>query len=342
MPEISQYTPRTMLDALKQAPPVSSFLTGLFVRRSTTHDTRTVEIDIEKGGQKLAAYVSRVGEPERVAKRGFETLLHAMPYTAEQIDFTPEDLEVRNPGTTIYSAGSPSTRLNEKIAGWLQDLRGRLARLKEFQMAQALQTGKLTVAGRGVNYTVDFQMPAGNIYAVTTAWDQTGADPIADLEGAAAKIRALGAPSPTVIILGVNAAGAWLTDANVLKYMDNKNVMMGSIDPVQLADQRATFLGRFRRIGLDVAVYSYQGSYQDSTGTEQFYLDPDTVIVGSTAARVEMHYGMISNFQHGSFIGQEFPHMWLEQNGRSGHLTLESGPMVGLHQPDAFVAMTVL
>ena len=43
----------------------------------------------------------------------------------------------------------------------------------------------------------------------------------------------------------------------------------------------------------------------------------------------------------GDFQGRWFPLQWIDDNGKKGHITLESSPLAGMHQPAAFVAVEV-
>jgi hypothetical protein len=341
---VDNYTPREMLAAIKQAPAPTNFLRGMFVKRQTEHPTSFIEIDVEKGGQEVAAFVSATGPAELIKSAGFTNNVHAIPYTYQEKAFTAADVETRLPGETVYGGMSPKARLDERVGMWLQELRDRNARNIEWQLATAMQTGKVTVDGKGVSYEVNYQMSSSNLITNTAGdvWGSGTEDKIGQLEAMAQLPQNAGAPGLTVIVMGTEAARLWLADANVLKYLDNKRVEMGGINPMVLANQRATFLGDFRRIGLNVMIYSYEAKYRHpTTGVVTPYIGANNIVMGSTAARVEEHYGMIKNLKHGSFVGKEFPDMYIDPNGRAGHMTLESAPLIGFHQPDAFVRLTV-
>lgn len=340
---VAQFTPRVMLEALMQEPEPSRFMLDRHIRKTTTHDTEIIEIDVEKGGQTVAAFVSRVGDANVVGKREFTAIMHNIPYIYEEIPFTAKDIKVRLPGETVYSGSSPAARLSKKIGGWLKMLRDRIVRNKELQLLTAMQTGEIQITGKDVGYTVDFQMDPTHLVTNTGAaiWGSTTEDKIEQLETDAAKSRDKGAPPPTVLYLGIDAAKLWLADSAVLSYMDNRRVQLGQINVEQLAGQRATFLGDFSRVGLNVQVFSYQATYTDTAGATQYYLDPDNYILTTPEARIEEHYSMIENLNHGSYVGKEFPDMIVDPNGRKGKVTLESGPLIGMHQPDAVVRRTV-
>jgi len=337
------YTPRTMLKALEQKPAPSSFLRDMFVTSTEEHDTDVIEIDIEKSGQTVAAYVARGGDANRVAMSGFTTNLHVIPYVNEEMRFTPKDLKVRLAGETAYSSGAKK-RLNSKVGKGLSKLRDRFKNLEELQLSQSLQTGLAVISGKDVSYTVNFQMDPNHIMINTgdDLWDDTDSKKIEQLREMAALPVQAGAPAPTVVIMGVDAAAAFIDDDDVKEKVDLKNYNTGHIDFKQLNENKATYLGHINEIGLSVELYSYQATYTDDQGATQFFFDRTKIVMGSTTARVTAHYGMIENLNHGSHIGKEFPDFVVDPKGKYADLSLESGPLMAVHQPDAFVVRKVL
>lgn len=345
MTEVIQYTPREMIEALRQSPRPTTFLSDLFIRRTTTHDTDVIEIDIEKGSQRIAPYVARAGEADRIGKRAFSTNLHAIPYLKMQKDYTPRDLRTRLPGNTIYDGPSPQQMMDQKIGRDLGQLEDMIIVREEQQVAQGLQTGKVTVAGKDVNYIVDFQMASANKPTLTgnDRWSESATRQIRrDLRAWSKVIQDTGAPTPTMAVMDAKAAGYYMADADVLKYMDLRRVDLGEIVPRVIAGQRATYLGTLRDIGLDIDIYVYQGSYVNESDVATNFMTDNTVVLGSQAVRVEKHYGIIENFKHGTMVGERFALDWTEDNGSARHISLESGPLVALHQPDGIVAATVV
>lgn len=338
---VAQYTPRDMIDAMVQEVRPSTFLLDMFVGGNIeTHDTDVIEIDIVKGGQTKAAYVSRASDPTVVGKKGFDTLIHAVPYVYEEITFTSKDVKTRLPGNSVYTQGAKA-RMDAKVGKWLATLEDRLTVLKECQVAEAMQTGKLTVVGDGVSYIVDFQMDADHLIqnTGTANWGSGTEKKVDQLENMAQLIRKKGAPSPTMLLMDVNAAREFLADEDIRADLQNRRIENGTINPVQLSGQKATWLGRYSRVGLEVEVYSYHATY-DNAGVDTPYLAENTCIMTSTSADWRMHYGMIENMLEGDYEGESFPLIGMDNKGKNGWVSLESAPMFGLHQPDAVVCLT--
>jgi len=340
----TKYTVKRMISALEQVPEPVTFLQDRLVKKVNELDSENIEIDITRLGQTLAAYVSREGGPTNLKKREFTTLNHVAPYIYEQTVFTPKDLKERLPGQTIYGSGSPKDRLAVKVGEANFDMRERRVRRMEQQLAEGLQTGKVLVVGKDVNYTIDYRMEAANlpVNLTTDKWGSTTEDKIAQMVADAKTIRVSGAGVATEVYMGEAAANLWLQDTDVLAYMDIKRVEMGEIKPSQLANQNATFLGTFRYIGLSIDIYSYQGTYVDEDGDTQYYIDTDTyTMAAASTVRVEQHFTVIENFKHGTMIGRDFPMFNMSEDGKKATLSQESGPLTAVHQPDGIVTRTV-
>lgn len=342
MAEVVQYTTREMLDAMKQAPRPTTFLQDLVIGRRLYTDKTILEIDIDKGGETISPYVSRVGDPTPVGKDGFDTLLHAAPYIYDEITYTPSDGDQRTVGETIYQSDAQSN-IDTRTADWLNKLQDRMIRREEQQVAEALQTGKVVVSGVGTAYTVDYQMDAGHIITLTggDVWGSSTELKIDQFEAWSTLIQDKGAPTPEWAVLDFNSAQLLRKDSVFLALLDNRRVKMGEIDFKTINGQRASFIGTLDAIGLNIDLYSYQGSYKNDAGTRVRFMNDDQLILGSSQARVDMHYAKIENFNAPRFIGRQFPQMGIEPKGKKGYVSLESGPLVGLHQPDAFVTVNV-
>lgn len=339
----TQYTPRTLKAVLRQSRMPQMFLFNLFNKKEEVLTTSHVEIDVVKHGQKKAVYTSPVGDPTVIKKLGFTNNIHPIPYIYDSVPYSAKDTDERQAGNTVYDDVTPGDMISRVVADGLTEMRNRMARTKEFQLSEALQTGVATISGKDVNFTVDFQMEASHIIqnAGGDIWGSGTENKLRQLADGSALTRQAGAPAITDVILGVDAAELFLQDTDVLNYLDNRRVTMGEIDIKQVAEQGATYLGNISYLGLNVDVWSYQEQYEDDNGTFQYYIDPDMCLSGSTAARVETYYGKIYNLNHGSMVAKEFADNIVAPNGRKGEITLESGPLVAPIQIDSFVARTV-
>lgn len=344
----TQYTPRDLVEAMVQLPAPTTFLANLFVNRRIPTDKTIIEIDQVFGGQVAAGYVNRQGGPNQVGKAGYKTPMHVAPYIYEELTYTPKDVDTRVAGQTIY--GSTSTYLDILVSGWLMDLEGRFIRAEEKQIAEALQTGKVQVTGKDVDYEVDFGMKATHLKTLTAGdmWSANDGDAkMAQLEDWAEQIMDTGAPTPTTL-LGERKAMNYLINDDVIKSnLDIRRLDRGEINIRVINGQRATYYGSLRGAGLDIDLYTYQGIYDwidplTGTKTSQRYMNDYTVVLCSPGAQdFRFHYGKIENFETGDFIGQRFPMFIGDRYGKKRSMTMESAPLVGFHQTDAVISVVV-
>jgi hypothetical protein len=340
---ITDFTPRDMLRLLEEMPRPTNFLQSMFVKERNA--TNKVVLDIDKifGKQLVARYSSREGDMNVVGKGGFSTNHFVAPYVTEKFCYKPSDIDIRGAGLTVYD--DQVAYLSRFVERALNDLEDRFDRLEELQLAEALQEGTVTVDGKETNYTIDFEQSADHLVdSLDTDWSDPDAPMLDNLATYSALISDTGAPPPDVMICGGLAGACIPKNTAFLAALDNRRLMTGEINYQQLNQQRATYIGRVTGIGFDLAVYVYQGIYEkmvDGTRTAYRYIDPWNVILGSTNADVRFHYAKIENFKTGDFIGTRFPNQTEDDDGRQRAISLESSPLVGFHQTNAFVRLTV-
>lgn len=344
----NQYTPRTMVDAMRQVARPTTFLyekLGLMSSaRIKRHNTKYIELDKVFGNQLVAGYVNRHGPAHVVGKLGYSNVIHVSPYLKEKYVFTSEDTEVRDPGMTIYDG---IANIDAAVMNALNVLRDRFIRVDELQIAQALQTGKITVSGDGVSFEIDFGQDAGHLITLsgTARWTESTSDKLTQIGTWCSLIEDKGAPTPTWMIGEKSAIQNLISDTNVKAFLDNRAIEIGSIRPQYLSAQRATYVGTLTYIGYSLDLYTYQGLYETTDGstvTTNRYMTTSNIILGSDNADVRKHYCKIENLKAKDlgFRADMFPLMVEMEDGSAAYVQLESAPMVGLHQPNAFVCVT--
>jgi hypothetical protein len=341
---VTLYTPREMLDAMNENPRPDSFLRNMLVSGAPIlSDKKHIELDKSFGRQGVAVYNSRVGDPTLVQKNGYQTDLHVSPYVNEMLTLSPSDVDTREPGDTIYESNAGDT-LASRTAKWMDDLEDRLDRLEEKQVADAIQTGQLSIlnAAAGVNYTIDFGIAAGNKITLAGAeiWGSGTENKLNQIKGWAKILSNKGYVAGDMI-MSSGAADFLLDDTDFLALLDNRDVDAGRIDPTVLADQRATFLGTLRTRGVNIRLYSYEGVYETSLNTYVDYMTSNQLCLIGRGIEIVPHYGKIENLKTGNFIGRRFPNMWEDLNGKAAYIAMESAPLNALRNPNAVVTVKV-
>ena len=64
---------REMTEAIVQLKPIGTFFLDTFFKRTQTHDTEAIDIDIYKGKRKVAPYTRSSSKSKPLARTGFTT-----------------------------------------------------------------------------------------------------------------------------------------------------------------------------------------------------------------------------------------------------------------------------
>lgn len=346
---VNLFDTRTLISTLEQTYPPKSFLLDTFFKEIVTFQTRYVDLDIEKGKRKLAAFVRPTSQGRMVEKRGWTTQSIEAPYIKEKIDISTIDLLTREIGKTVYMGGeSPAKRAGSELAKNLDYLRQRIIRREEWMAAQLLQTGKIVLDGEYSGVEIDFQMPGDHLFTPTTEWDDSGSDPINDLRTWCTKISQDSAINPTVVIMGSEAVNAFINHTKVQTLLNLLKLNMGEIKPSDLPNG-ASFYGTLAVGGATVDIYSYNEWYMDDADVLQPMVGSKKVLIGNPNARTSRSYGAILDIESDgqgevgrTYSTQYFAKSWIEHDPSARLLLVQSAPVVCMHQVDAFGCATVM
>jgi hypothetical protein len=341
---IGQYTRREMLELVRLRPRPTTFLQSMFVKREQIHGTKILEIDQIFGGRVSAGYVNRQDKGHVVGKGGFKNLIHIAPYVKELYDYTSSDVDERLAGQTQYESGPDP--IAAFISEALADIEDRIIRLEEAQLAEALISGTVTVTGKGVDYTVDFGQAVAHKIALTgtARWTESTGDIIGNLQTWSLLPVRAGSKKPNVLVADVEAMELILANTTIKALLDNRRVDIGMINPREIAGQDADYVGHIAYPGFSLDLYTYQGErvvVSAGTPTSTPYLDSHRVILTNTEMDCRRHYGKIENLLCSGFRGKRFVNQWMENDGSTGHMSIESAPLIGLHEPSAVVSALV-
>jgi len=333
------FEPREMLEVLRQIPPARTFLKETFFKKTETHITEHVDIDIVKGGRRMAPFVHPRLPGQVVERDGFRTETFTPPHIKPKTQTQAEDLLKRQAGESIFSGRSPSDRAAAVLADDLMTLDELITRREEWMCAQALFTGRVPVQGDGVDMVIDFGL--SNVVTLSGAnrWNQPTSSPMANLRGWHRQIVKGSGISPTICLMGTEVADVFLENQQILKYMDLRKVEMGQIDPQQLPGG-VTYYGYLKEFGIDL--YGYVEWYRDDAGAEQLMVPPKSVLLASPTARLTMHYGAIVDLEAGTVDLPRFPRSWTERDPSSRFVQVMSRPLPVPHQIDSILVAQVL
>lgn len=341
---VDMFDTRTMLRALETMLPVRTFLRDTIFGSTESHVSRYVDIDIQRGNRRIAAYVSPKLQGKAVRRDGFATKTYEAPYTKEKMITTATEFQTRPMGMDMYAgAMTPGEMAQRQLGKDLRTLEERIVRLEEVQAAEAIQTGKVTVSGEGMDFVVDFDMQSSHLPVLTSTakWDDlANSVPIENLRDWTDIVSQDCGLVPRDAIFGKDAMRNFYKNTGVQKLLDNRRITMGEIVPSELPNG-VRYWGHLNETGLDIWEYT-EWYYNEGLAAEVPLIDPDKVILWSRDARTTRHYGAIQDLKAGiNFVGPRFPKSWEEEDPSARFVMLQSAPLVAPHQIDAFLCATV-
>lgn len=337
---ISMFNTRTMLKALEQVFPPTTFLLKTFFPTIEKSETKYVDIDIYKGKKRLAPFVRSTQQGKMIERQGFTVKTFEPPYIKEKMITTSEEiLNNRALGDTIYLGKTPQQRAAEQLMKDMEILRDMIIRREEWMASQILEDGKIAIVGDGYDAEIDFGMSASHKIAVgtITAWDNANATPLNDLKAWKRKIQLDAGLVPRIVIMGYDTWDAFIDHSSVQTLLDNRRIVLGSIEPRELPEG-VEYQGDI----LNLSIYTYGETYLSDAGATTYYVPSKKLFMGCTNARTSRHYGAIKDLESGFTPVQYFPKTWIEKDPSSRILLVQSSPLVAMHQPDAFLCAEVL
>ena len=257
------------------------FLSNMFtVRPGNVSDQDEVEIDIVRNGRRVAVDVTP-GTGPRMNKSGrYQTRKYAVPLYDEADSVHAQDLLKRLAGETPYQQSGTMAKLQGSIIHKQIQLVDMIERAEELQAAQALTTGIITLTNQiQGSVSIDFQMRPTHLITVGTAWSNVAAGIIADLIAAGKVVREDG----NVKIARLFCRGAVIE--NILNNTEIKARNLFTVSDRQTfvmptdAPAGGTFHGIISAGDLRLELWSYDGFYENSSGTVTYYIPLDKVVL---------------------------------------------------------------
>ena len=303
-----------------------------FFRRmcsTITHRTKSFLIDIEKKTRFLAPYVRDEEDGKVIARDGYETITYTPPKVGASRNITAKDLEIRLPGQSIVDISAETASSEAVMSGLviedMLDLQRSIERREEQQIVEILSTGKVIT---GVGDDINAPIPAENIFTASAGdkFDAQNSDPIKWMRKQSRdKVALSGGTSVRRAVFGGQAWDAFVANAAVQTYLNNRRIDLGAIAPREDQDfPGVTFQGRIEGVDL----YTYDEYFFDDKQKKNSPMMPtDRVILLGGNPRFEMHYGAVFDGANGTINKtQTYAWEWIEK-GKIRWRELESHPL---------------
>jgi hypothetical protein len=325
---------RTMIEAVRDIPPLPSFLKKTFFGGGNrTFLTEQVDFDYKKGNQAMAPFVApRVGGIP-MERDGFETRTIAVPRIAPERVITADNLMRRSMGEAIYSSKMPEQRALEMEAEDYQYLDRAISLREEWMCRQLLFEGKVVIKGEvnsgdAVDFSADYKFT--NKVALTGGdlWTAPAAKPVEQMMAWRKEIIEKCGIDPNVLLMRSETAMLLVDHPNFKKYYDVLHYQFGKIEPI-IKEPLVNFYGHLPLVGADI--YSYDASFLNpETGSMEHFIPDNTVLFASTTTRGSMFYGAVTflvDRQFQTVAEPRVPQIFVDEDSSARTLRLTSRPL---------------
>lgn len=339
----------TLTPAVNEMKAPNSFLKNMVFGRDVTVPTRNIELSFLNRGRKIAPFVERNGAAIMTEGRDETFRVIQPPHIRVKRPMTPSELlEKRRPGSVIFpGAGGIRSAMREYMASELSMLGDDITNSEEYLCALAIRGAISYSSADESAFTITFPRSATHDFALGAGdrWNEATSSPRSDFLTAAQLINDAVSLNVTDVILGADAADAFIANAEVQTLLDVRRLVTGSIDLTQqFAESGAMYLGTYVH-GIRVWRYARQ---VEVNGTSVDLIRPKYAefIARTPAAQFVTYYGAIEDMKAigaGRVLqSKRFSKSWEQEDPSARMLLVESNPMPVMRRPDATVSIQVL
>lgn len=307
--------------------------------RVVTSDREEIMFEaLDTPDRKLAPFVAPNVQGRVMRGQGFTTRVFAPAYVKPKHVVEPSKALRRMFGEAIGGSLSQAQRFDAHVANNLRLEREAIERRWEWMAAMATIYGEVTVSGQDYpTQTVIFGRDASltEVLAGSARWDQSGADPLGDIQTKVDASFALGSAPTNNLIFGVTAWANFIANPDVLDLLDNtRRGSTSNFSRTGLNDpSNFESMGTISGPGGTFEMWRYSNWYHDvneETGemTVAQFLDPRDVVGHGSALDGVAAFGAIQDAD-ADFLAEAtiFPKMWKNQDPSVVYTMSQSAPL---------------
>lgn len=277
------YTPKTIREIRDAWQPKKNFLTDLFFRNSDTVPTEEIMLEITKGGDHVAPFVTPLEMGRPVVDRKTSTNLIFAPNIAVSRTLGPKDYFVREAGMNFFGDYNPAERIGKRIAEILTDQERYISNKEELMVAQFLTTGKVTSSAKEAQYEIDYGIENKITLEEEKQWGKAGVNPITSLDEILAKAEESGVIVKNVV-MGLMAADKFMNSSEFKKDMLSRDLQSEFVKEVTRQYPGVVWLGTYKTYGVELFRYSRKVIGYD--GKEIQLMPTNMILGGSTEGKI--------------------------------------------------------
>lgn len=352
------YDTHHLLASVQQLPPLHTFLLDRYFPTNAASDifaTTDVLVEYKKGSKKAAPFVAPRKGGIAILREGYTMKRFTPSYIAPKRTLTIDDLQKRGFGEALYSNLTPEQRQGVLMLGDLDELRGMNKRRKEAMAAEVIFTNACKMdeyvddfnnfEEKEVRYYDGESNPA--VYTPSATWDTTEASGKQIIDDVAAMIKMLtsrGLPA-TEVLVAPDVADVILSNEWILKLLDNRNYMIGGVDPETLPSGAAK-IARLNIKGRMIDFLTYEDTYTEIDGTVKSFIPAGMIAVGAPAAGRTV-YGAVTQLEQAdgefhTYAGTDVPKYLSDATHNVREVTLTTAPLCIPNNENPFISAKVL
>jgi hypothetical protein len=307
---ISMENYATLTKAVNLAKPVSTFVKDTFFKQQKTSFEDVIYFERTEATDGLAS-LNILDGPAKLVGKSTKTITTAkLISTYEKMTFTIKEYnDMKKLGGMLIdneTDGGKTTEFNKWVLQETLKLRDRVVRRQEQLCVEAMATGAISVTEGGVTHAVNYNFPSANkpgLIAAADRWSATTSNPIEQIRKFSKVISKKTGSKVDTVIMGSDAADAFMKHATILDGLDKNNFKMGSLEATATANAMvgATFI---MTLPGGINLYEYAQEYTNAAGSTANMLDSKGVILASTqgvgAGAFEYVNGVIHRFGNNS------------------------------------------
>lgn len=324
------YEPKYLYGVLKELAPVNAFFRKNFFTQTVTFPTESVTFENMKADKRPLPFSHPDMPAPVIGRTGYSARRYTPPLVSGSRVINFHTLESKLPGESPYNSGVDiEQRAAELAANDLEELQAGIQRREEIMCCELKQNGKILVDSDAVNGVIEYGFE--NLELATSSDKWTGSyDILGKLQEVNKKLLQQGT-NGDMLILGVKAADALLSNTKIAKLLDNRRMNFGDLAPADLANG-IQYLGKLAAPGLFCDIFCYNDFYFDeASGKMKSYIDEGTVILQSSQEKNFMLYGAVAYIDNN---GSDFvsaseyaPYVAVSQNPPVRQLIVASRPL---------------
>lgn len=341
----------SLTPAVNEVKSPNSFIKELLFGRVVTVPTRNIETSLIVRGRRIAPFVKRNGAAIMTEGADQSFTVFQPAHIRIKRPMNPSELlNKRRAGSVIFpGADGISAAMRQYMADELGYLMMDVDESEEYLAAGALRGVVDYESGDEAAFTVTYPRSSTHSYALGAGsrWNESTSNKRGDFLDAAQLINDDVGLNCTDVLLGADAADAFLADASgeLDTLLELRRLATGTIDLTQqFQESGAMFLGEFVH---GIRVWRY--ARQTQVGSSSYDLIRPKFaefVCRSPAAQFVSYYGAIEDMKAigaGRVLqSKRFSKSWEEEDPSARMLLVESNPLLVPRRPDATVSVQVL